>query len=337
MVVILAWVSGALAAAGFASVLLLVVRRVLLARAARNQSAAEEHLRPVALALAHGEQEVPDTTLSIADAQTLAGILARYAVWLSGDSRAAIASFFERHGIDEEIAALETGRAWQRAAAAFALGDMGSTVAVAPLLAALSDGAREVRSAAARSLGRLQAPEAVEPLVLSLADGQIPRAVVGQALLGIGHAALPALRVLETNAEPRVRATAVELIGLLGDPSDGRLLVERLSDSSAEVRSAAARALGRLGAAEGVEALRRTLGDRIPFVRVAAATALGLIRDKGAVDELLELVRSDHHDVARAAAEALARIDPARVRAAGSLHGAAPHLLEAADLLEMRA
>jgi len=313
----------------FATVLAL--RRLQLTREERVRGVLEERLRPAALALLDGEQ--PGTgQLGEREARVLAELVGRYAGWLSGDARRRAAAFFEQRGeITRQIGALADRRSWRRAAAAYTLGDMGSAAAVTPLLGALGDPERDVRSAAARSLGRLGAIEAVEPLVYALAQAALPRAVAGAALLAIGTAALPSLRGLERRAEPEVRATTVELLGLLGDAGDAPLLIERLGDSAAEVRAKAARALGRLGAEDAATQLRATLRDRIPFVRASAAFALGAMRDQEALGALLAQACEDQFEAAQAAARAAAQIDPGAVRSAAGGGGA--HLQEAADLL----
>lgn len=332
MTALFAWGAAVLAVLSALFVLVLVVRRLQIARGQRFEREEEERLRPLALALVDGE-DLDAAALGRRSGRVLAGLIARYARWLDGDARTQIAAFFERTGgVAEEMRALRDRRAWRRATAAYTLGDMSSPTAVPGLLEALDDQERDVRAAAARSLGRLGAVEAVEPLVYGLAAGRVPRAVAGSALLATGSAALPALRELERRAEPEVRALAVELVGLLGDASDAALLVERLRDSSAETRAKAARALGRLGAREGASALREALRDRIPFVRACAAHALGDIGDRSAVPDLLRIAREDRYDPAHAAATALARIDPDGLRREA---GAAPHLVEAADILAL--
>lgn len=335
MIEVFTWSAGGLALAATVFVFVLTTRRLVLRRTERIRREAEQRLRPFALALVHGEP-VAGESFDERDTRVIAALLARYARSLAGDARGRIATFFERRGVvEEEIRALRSRRAWRRATAAYRLGDMASPTATPHLVAALDDPAREVRSAAARSLGRLAAPEAVEPLVYALAERRVPRAVGGQALLAIGPAALAALRELEQRTEADVRALAVELVGLLGDPYDSPLVVERLRDISAEVRAKAARALGRLGADEAAAALRATLDDRIPFVRVNAAAALGMIGDRDAVPALLSQAQSAHFDVARAAAAALARIDGDVVCAPAAEKGSSIHLREACDLLSV--
>lgn len=337
MIELFTWSAAVLAAAGAVFIAVLAARRAQLSRRDRLDAAAEARLRPTALALVEGE--LLDTgSLSGREGKVLARVLARYARRLHGGARGQIAIFFERGGhIERELAALGSRRGWQRATAAFVLGDMGSDRAVPALTHALADSRREVRSAAARSLGRLGAADSVEPIVYALARREVPWAVGGQALLAIGPAALSELRALEARAEPGVRAAAVELVGHVGNASDGPLLLERLQDSSADVRAKAALALGRLGAEEASADLRESLRDRMPFVRAAAAAALGMIGDRDAIEDLLIEARANGFDSAQAAATALALIDPRAVEAAAAVTGSGPHLREAADRLGVRA
>lgn len=334
MINALAAAAAVLAAVDLCLTILLALRRLQLAREERVRGVLEERLRPVALALLDGE---PPATgqLPEPEARALGQLVGRYARWVSGEARERAAAFFEQRGeIARQTGLLSDRRAWRRAAAAYTLGDMGSAAAVAPLLRVLGEAERDVRSAAARSLGRLGAVEAVEPLVYALAQRAVPRAVAGTALLAIGQAALPALRGLDRRVEPEVRASAVELLGLLGGAGDAPLLIERLGDSSAEVRAKAARALGRLGAEDAAGQLRAALGDRIAFVRASAAFALGSMRDSAALGALLAQAREDRFEAAQAAARAAARIDPEAVHAAA--RGGGAHLQEAADLLAVR-
>jgi HEAT repeats len=323
---------------GALSVLFLVVlavRRVVVGRAERRRAELEARLRPIALAIVE-DGRLPGALPPRAGAE-LAVMLGRYGRGLRGDANARIAAFFERSGaFDATVRRLRDRRSWARAEAASILGDMGSQRAVEPLLAALADDERDVRAAAATSLGRLGAVDAVGPVLAALEGARLPRAVACSALLQLGADAVPPLLESARHPDPVERATAVELVGLLGDAADGRRLVECLVDTSADVRANAALALGRLGAADAAAAVRGLLADRIPFVRVAAAAALGLLQDGGAVEGLLLQARHDAFAPARAAAEALARIAPERVTHEANAAGdAAPHLLEAADLIAL--
>jgi HEAT repeat protein len=208
---------------------------------------------------------------------------------------------------------------------------MASERAVPELLRMLSDRARDVRMAAARSLGRVRAVDAIGPLVTAGVSGRVPRDVANLALLDIGPPAVPKLVELSSHTEPVIRSSAVELIGLLGAAGDAEPLLDHLTDPAAAVRVTTAGALGRLGAADARDALMDALDDRVPAVRAAAANALGQIGGRQATQALLPIARTDTFEPARAAAEALSRIDPALVIRAATAPDAGPHLREAAD------
>jgi HEAT repeat protein len=270
-----------------------------------------------------------------AEQELLVDALAGYARQLRGSARERVAAYLEETGaVTHELAALHHRKGWQRATAAYRLGDMASNDAVEPLIAALDDEDRDVRAAAARSLGRLQAPRAVEPLLATLVGRQIPEAIIRWALLQIGETALPRLREIADRGEPEERAGAVQMIGLLGDATDAAVAKPRLRDTSAAVREQAAFALGRLGRAADVAGLLQALDDRVPSVRTAAADSLGRLRDERAIPALLEHARRDRFEPARAAAQALAQLDPELVTSEAPTGGI--HLQEAADLVAER-
>ncbi len=322
----------ALAGGNVLFLVVLALRRVAVGTRERRRAELEERLRPIVIELLEDGRAPP--ALNSGESAVLAVMLGRYARRLRGDARVRIAEFFEASGgLREALDRLHDRRPWIRAEAAFALGDMGAGAAVPALLQALEDSDRDVRSAAARSLGRLGALDAVEPLLGAVEDGRIPRAVVGASLLAIGLAAIPRLRELvASRAGPR-RAGAVRLVGLLGEAGDGRVLMGALLDESPDVRAQAATALGRLGAEDAADALRELLQDPVPFVRAAAATALGAIGDQAALESLLIQAREDVFEPAHAAAGAVARLDPARLRReAEDARHAGPHLVELADL-----
>jgi HEAT repeat protein len=312
----------------------LVGRHSYLLRRERARNEIAERLRPVATSFVEAEEPEPPPELRGEDAVVFADLLGGYARLLRGAPSERIAAYFEATGaVDEQLRALQDGRGWRRATAAFTLGEMGARRAAPALLAALDDRVRDVRMAAARSLGRLGAVEAIEPLIAASLSGRIPQDVAGLALLDLGPPAVPRLIEVSRNEDPAIRANAIVLVGLLGNAGDARPLLDDVRDPSAEVRSASATALGRLGAAEAGDALVEALADRVPDVRAAAAQALGQTGGQRAADALLRIARSDTFEPARAAAQALARIDPTRVVEASSEPDAGPHLREAADLV----
>lgn len=314
-----------------AFLLVLVGRRSWLAAKGRRRTAAVQALRPAAIELVEDVGDPP--ALRGFQAEVFAELLSGYALAVRGSPRERIAAYFERTGaVDEQLRLLRNRRGWKRASAAFALGDMGSPRAVPALLEALDDRNGDVRAAASRSLGRIGPVEAIEPLVTAGVDRRVPRDVAMLALLDVGPSAVPRLLELTQHEEPRVRASAVELVGLLGEAGDAEDLPERLRDTAAEVRAAASGALGRLGAAAARDALIEALDDRVPSVRVASAKALGQIGGRSALDALVRVARTDEFEPAAAAAEAAAAIDPPFVIRAAAEPDAGRHLHEAADV-----
>jgi HEAT repeat protein len=335
-VTVLEFAAFALSACSITMLAVLVTRRWELARRAQHRQAVEDRLKQIALELLHAGTE-PPADLSVEEKETLADLLGRYARSVRGPTHDNVVEYFSRQGtIDREVAVLANARRpWRRATAAFRLGDIGSATSVPALIAALRDADREVRVAAARSLGRLKAPEAGAELVAAAAEGRAPGALVRWALLQVGPPVLPELRSLLSSHSDRERSAAVQLIGLLGGPSDAAEAEARLRDSSSLVRAQAARSLGRLGAERNLPALLEALEDRIPGVRAAAATSLGYLRDARALPDLLEHARGDQFEVAREAARAVARIDPA-VAGEQALATGSDHLREASDLAGVR-
>lgn len=325
----------ALTAVSAAFLVALVVRRMALGREEKRREEGERRLRPLALALVD-EDAIDLPVLPPQDLALLAEVIGRYSRQVTGEARDRIAGYFAGTGaFASELRALRDRRAWRRATAAFRLGDMACRDAGPVLVRALNDRDADVRAAAARSLGRLGYEDAAPPLLMLLVRGTVPRPIAFRAVLDLGEPALPELRELAGASDPALRAEAVELIGWLGEAADVDLVVAALEDPSAEVRARAAAALGRLADTDGAEALTRALDDRVYFVRLHAARALGQVGERGAVERLLRQAREDRFEAARAAAEAVAAIDPDALLAAAELPDASPQLHEAADLLRV--
>lgn len=313
----------------------LVARRMSLTRAERRRTELEARLRPLALALVDGD-EAEERGLDAEERALLAESIGRLSRSVSGDARERIGEYFAgTEAYTAEIRGLRDHRAWRRATAAYRLGDMACPEAAPAILRRLEDRDPDVRAAAARSLGRLAVPEAAEPLVRTLVTGTVPRAIAFRALLDIGPETLPVLREVVRDPDQDLRAAAIELLGWLGNASDDAVLIEAVGDPAAEVRARAAGALGRLASADGADVLTRALDDRIYFVRLHAARALGQVGEHAAIPRLVRQAREDRFEAARAAAEALSRIDPDALLTAAEEPGAGPHLHEAADLLRV--
>jgi HEAT repeat protein len=308
----------------------LAFRHVVLAHRERRAADAEQRVRPLAILLI---EEEPLPPVAPEDQRVLATVVGRYSRKVSGETTERIAAYFrDGGGLAAELAGMQSRRAWRRAAAAYALGDMACPEAVPVLTAALEDRNDEVRAAAVRSLGRLGDPTVAQTLAESLVAHRVPRGMAGSALLQMGRDAVPELRRIAGHEDPGVRAVAVTVLGLVGDSGDEDVAVKAIRDPAAEVRAAAAQALGRIGAMEADAALEAALDDPEHFVRAEAAEALSAIGDPTVVPRLVEIARTDRFKPARAAARAIAAIDPNTLRAEAEKPEAGPHLHEAADL-----
>lgn len=160
-------------------------------------------------------------------------------------------------------------RDWEvREAACDALGKLGGTHAVRPLVAALRDEYWPVREAAATALGGIGDTCAVEPLIVALRAEDTQQA--GAAVpVRFGHPEFSGLHDRWT-----LRRAIVIALGQLGDARAVAPLVATLRDDRKWVRGYAAEALGKLGDPRAVDPLIAVLTDEDSFVRATAAKAL---------------------------------------------------------------
>jgi HEAT repeat protein len=113
----------------------------------------------------------------------------------------------------------------------------------------------------------------------------------------------------ELNSEdPAVRGSVARVLGLLGDKTAVKPLLDHLNDSDMLAGDRVAEALGRLGDPSVEPALMQALNSDQEAVRARAAYALGLLKNEAAVDALAQHLRTDQGMVANRAAEALANI-----------------------------
>jgi hypothetical protein len=232
---------------------------------------------------------------------------------------------FESLGIiDHYMRQIRTGRWWKRAEAAEKLGLMLSGKATTALIERMSDPMPEVRVRAAQALGNIGTTESLRPLVMALKDaGRWSAIRVAGMLIAAGddavdvlleefdrlpdHArisaidifgrikslrATPLLRGLLRDPNADIRARAAYALGMLGDPTAAASLVDCLKDREWSVRSMAAKALGRLRESGSIPALAGALSDPQWWVRANAAEALKLKGPAGQ-DALLGLLDSD--------------------------------------------
>ncbi len=221
-----------------------------------------------------------------------------------------------------------------RKAAALALGENPSPMAVEPLIAALKDEDAQVRVAAVAALGRQCDARAVEPLAVLLRRGVFElREAAAKALGQTGDArAVPQLLGALRDPEHSVRRVAAGALDRLGwEPDRGEAgaaywiakeewarcgaigapaigpLTGVLEDPyfSRDAYRAVAVALGQTGDAQAVEPLLDALANFEPPTRAAAAAALGQIGDPRAIGPLVAALATPDPTVREAAARAL--------------------------------
>ena len=155
-----------------------------------------------------------------------------------------------------------------RQAAADALGKIGDSRAVEPLIGVL-DIDRDVSEAAAWALGEIGDARAVEPLIKTLHEY---------------------MAFADYDGDAEVRYAVERALGKIGEPAVEPLIRElrneRLQGSEATIRECAADTLGMIGDAGAVEPLIMALGDGHYRVSEAAAGALDKLGWRPDTDEL---------------------------------------------------
>jgi HEAT repeat protein/cyclophilin family peptidyl-prolyl cis-trans isomerase len=229
---------------------------------------------------------------------------------------------------------LTDGQPRVRRRAALAVGRVGLTSGIAPLVMALGDNEPEVRQMAAFALGLIGDRQARDPLVMSLTD-QSPL-VQGSAAEALGLIGDPAAAA----AVGRLVAGVVSSGALTAPPADdeearrdtpasafrlGVFALVRLKaydqlaaavlDPSGRPRVTwwpVAFALQRLEDKRALPALLALAGDSNPYTRAFAVKGLGSLKDRAATPVILPLLSSRDTGVAIEAIRAVGKIgDPA--------------------------
>jgi len=175
---------------------------------------------------------------------------------------------------------------WQ---AAQALGELGDSRAIEPLIAALEDDNQWVRIVAIEALGLLGAQEATEYLLSFLENDSIwvrRASVVALGQVGDARAVEPLmqrlLRAPDSKWPEEIHDVLAKALGDIGEPAI-KVLVQALEDTDAWVSAAAARALGRIGDPQAITPLTLLMKQENRWVRSAATQALAQIADARAV------------------------------------------------------
>jgi HEAT repeat protein len=221
------------------------------------------------------------------------------------DAAEALGDLGDSRAVEPLITALKndefSGVRWK---AAEALSKLGSP-AVPALIRALRHEDDDVRWKAAIALGEIGDPQAVEPLILLLCDED--RFVKSRAALALGSIGEPAvnplLRALR-EGDGNLRWGAAIALGKIRDPRAVEPLIRALADKYENVRAEAASSLGAIG--------KPALGPLLRFLkfsegpeRLEVVTALGELHDTDAIQPLIQMLESADDDERKAIADAL--------------------------------
>jgi len=175
-------------------------------------------------------------------------------------------------------------RSWltrRRLRAATAMGDLRLTECARDLDRLMRDGEPHVRAAAARALGRLGTPEAARLLIGALEDGAVPEHELVHAL-GAPFAIRPLLQAFRAPRTLALRAPLADAIGRTGSPEAAQALIAAMPGGGSEVRVRIVRALTRIGSPAAVSAVRGAMSDPHGRVRAQAAWSLARLGDPDA-------------------------------------------------------
>ena len=199
--------------------------------------------------------------------------------------------------VDENILKLKDEHADVRSSAAEALGRIGDTEAVEPIIPTLKDMDRDVRWKAVEALGRIGGTKAAEELTKALGDEYEPVGFKAlEALVKIGAEAVEPLIKGLKNKSIRVRYNSAAALGRIGSPKAKDALTEvSNNDKSKSVRSIAKDALKKINAKQGVKekALFQALADEKWEWRTVGA----LVRESGMAEEAVYRTLEKHKKV----------------------------------------
>jgi HEAT repeat protein len=215
-----------------------------------------------------------------------------------------------RGAVERALDATGSGRAVVRARAAEQLGDMGLASTQPAVAALLHDGHPEVRATSARALGKLGDAQAVPALLDALNRGLITPNIVSMALMRLGLGAIEPMHAGLRDNGTNARVICCEILGMQGAIGAVPDLTEIAThETEPRVQHAAIRALGRIGSPDSLDPLIALLHAEEPATRSEAARSLGRLGAAAAITPLADAL-SDEHDVANAAAVALAAHGP---------------------------
>ena len=201
--------------------------------------------------------------------------------WIRGYAASALGKIGDTRAIGPLIKVLDDPDTDVRMRVAEAMGKIGDERAMEPLIKALADPDADVRARVSEAMGKIGDKRAVEPLIEALGDYDADvRVRVTEALRKIvdEHSIEPLIKALD-NHKQYVSESVSELLVKMGTPAV-EPLVKALSYNTQEVPQV----LGKIGAA-AIEPLIKVLNDSDTSVRMNAAEILEKIGWEPSKDE----------------------------------------------------
>lgn len=177
--------------------------------------------------------------------------------------------------------------------AARALGELGDSQAVRPLITALDTRNADLRLEIVRALGRLGDPQAVGPIInafkaslqtankLTWRETYTIESTMIDSLAEIGPQALQPLTSILGDENSLVREVIVEVLGRIGDPSAVERLAVTLRDGAKWVRNRTVEALAKLNTPRAIELITTALNDSDSGVFETAVRSLMQLGEAG--------------------------------------------------------
>lgn len=183
--------------------------------------------------------------------------------------------------------------------AAQALGEIGDTSAIGPLIKALhSDGygSEAIANTAAASLGKI-GQAAVGPVMEEFKNEKYNWIPIKDALVYIGGPSVEPLIGLLDDSDPELRRRTVLALGEIGDTRATEPLIAALNDTDEDVRDQVFDALGNIKDIKAVETLiNYYLNDTASKIHNTTSDALVKLGEI-AVEPLIEILNEDNRSV----------------------------------------
>ena len=220
------------------------------------------------------------------------------------EAAGALGDIGDSSAVEPLIAALKndeiSGVRWKAAEALSKLG----TPAVDALIGALRHDDADVRWKAAIALGEIGDPKAVAPLITLLCDeDRFVKSRAAYALSMLGEPAVDPLICALSEGDGNLRWGAAIALGKIQNPRAIEPLIRALADKYENVRAEAAAALAAMGK-PALEPLLQFLKFSDRAARLEVVTALGELQDTGAIQPLLQLLENADEDERKAIANA---------------------------------